>query len=424
MARSSPRLSGEISLAYAHGEDSSRFVRTVRESDMRRDPAVAHHNTVFRQLTKFIPWGTLDRSIERTGADKWATKLNTRAQLLVMILAQLAGVRSLRDLETLLGSNAARLYHAGLPRARRSTLADANKNRPVEVFTDVFLAMVDALDRRARKLIGEAVYLMDSSVIRLNELSQWARFSTDLLGVKMHIVYDAKAERPVFFSITPARTNDITAAWETPIEPGATYVFDLGYYHYKYWAALDEAGCRFVTRLKSNTRLRVIEERKVPEGTNILSDRIGFLPERQASNRHNPMDHAVREVRVMLDTGKEIRVVTNDLDAPASEIAELYKKRWAIELFFRWVKQMLKITHFFGTTENAVRIQITVALITYLLVQMAHAAQSAIGELTRFARLVGASLMHRRCLDRLCDTVPTPEPVVVKNGRQMTLLWT
>ena len=383
-----------------------------------------HHNTVFRQLTQFIPWGTLDRAIERAGADKWTSKLSTKAQLLAMIFAQLAGVRSLRDLETAMESNAARRYHAGLPRARRSTLADANKNRPVEVFTELFLAMVDALDRRSRKLIGEAVYLMDSSQIRLNELSEWARFSADLLGVKMHIVYDASAERPVFFSITPARTNDITAAWDTPIQPGATYVFDLGYYHYQYWAALDEAGCRFVTRLKCNTPLRVIEERAVPKGTNILSDRIGFLPERQANNRHNPMDHAVREVRVMLDTGKEIRVVTNDLDAPASDIADLYKKRWAIELFFRWVKQMLKIAHFFGTSDNAVRIQITVALITYLLIRMAHAAQSAIGELTRFVRLVGSSLMHRRRLDRLCDPVPRPEATVVRNGKQMTLLWT
>lgn len=391
---------------------------------MRRDPAVAHHNTVFRQLTKFIPWGALDRSIERTGADKWTSKLSTRAQLLAMIFGQLAGVRSLRDLETMMESNAARRYHAGLPRARRSTLADANKNRPVEVFTELFLAMVDALDRRTRKLVAETVYLMDSSQIRLNELSEWARFSTDLLGVKMHIVYDAGAERPVFFSITPARTNDIKAAWEAPIDPGATYVFDLGYYHYRYWAALDEAGCRFVTRLKSNTPLRVVEERTVPKGTNILSDRIGFLPQRQANNRHNPMDHAVREVRVMLDTGKEIRVVTNDLEAPASEIAALYKKRWAIELFFRWVKQMLRITHFFGTSDNAVRIQITVALITYLLIRMAHAAQSAISELTRFARLVGSSLMHRRELDQLCDPVPKVAATSVRNDRQMTLLWT
>lgn len=382
-----------------------------------------HHNTVFREITKFIPWRTLDGLTTEHRADKGVSQLDTKGHLLAMIFAQLIGARGLRDVVALLESHAARRYHSGLPRVRRSTLADANKKRPTEVFSGLFAAMVASLDRKLRRRVGESVYLIDSTVIKLNELSEWSRFSMHLLGVKTHVVYDAKAERPTFFSITPARTNDITAAWEMPIEAGATYVFDLGYYHYKYWAALDEAGCRFVTRLKSNTPLRVIKERKVPKGSNILSDRIGFLPERQASNRRNPMSHAVREIRVLLETGKEIRVVTNDLDAPASEIADLYKQRWAIELFFRWVKQTLKIAHFFGTSENAIRIQITVALITYLLIKMAHAGQSAITELTRFARVVCANVMHRRPLDRLGEPRPDTEPAPVRKHRQMTLLW-
>ena len=382
-----------------------------------------HHNTVFRQVTQYIPWGTLDALISETGADKGVSQLDTKSQLLAMIFAQLAGAKGLRDIEALLESHATRRYHAGLPRGRRSTLSDANGKRPVEVFNGLFSAMVASLDRKLRKQVGESVYLIDSTLIKLNELSEWSRFSAHLLGVKAHIVYDAKAERPTFFAITPARASDIKAAWEMPIDPGATYVFDLGYYHYKYWAVLDEAGCRFVTRLKSNTPLRIVTERKVPKGSNILSDRIGFLPERQAGNRHNPMDKAVREIRVMLETGKEIRVVTNDLDAPASEIADLYKRRWAIELFFRWVKQMLKIGHFFGTSENAVRIQIAVALITYLLIKMAHAAQTAIVELTRFVRLVSANLMHRRPLRRLRETTPDLPVNPVRNDGQMTLLW-
>jgi hypothetical protein len=390
---------------------------------MRRSPAVPHHNTVFRQVTQFLPWGTLDDLISETSADKGVTQLDTKSQLLTMIFAQLGGAKSLRDIEALLESHATRRYHAGLPRGRRSTLADANKKRPVEVFNGLFSAMVASLDRKLRKVVGESVYLIDSTVIKLNELSQWARFSADLLGVKAHIIFDETAERPTFFAVTPARASDIKAAWEMPIDPGATYVFDLGYYHYKYWAVLNEAGCRFVTRLKSNTPLMVVKQLKVAKGTNILSDRIGFLPERLAGNRHNPMEQAVREIRVMLETGKEIRVVTNDLDAPASEIADLYKRRWTIELFFRWVKQMLKIGHFFGTSENAVRIQIAVALITYLLIKMAHAGQTAITELTRFVRLVSANLMHRRPLDRLREPTPDTEITYVRNDGQMTLLW-
>jgi hypothetical protein len=148
-----------------------------------------------------------------------------------------------------------------------------------------------------------------------------------------------------------------------PLAAGATYLFDLGHYDYAWWAKLGDEGCRIVTRCKRNTPLEVIEElpvavASVAEPGAILSDRIGFLPYRQGAGRRNPVRHAVREVQVKTDTGKVLRILSNDLDAPAQEIAELYKRRWAIELFFRWVKQTLKITHFRGTTENAVTIQV------------------------------------------------------------------
>jgi putative transposase len=157
---------------------------------MRRSPAVPHQNTVFRQVTKFIPWGTLDRLVVETGADKGVTQLYTKGQLLTMIFAQLAGARGLRDIEALLESHAARRRHAGLPRGRRSTLADANRKRPAGVFRGLFSAMVASLDRRLRRQIGESVYLIDSTLIKLNELSEWSRVSAHMLGVKAHILYD------------------------------------------------------------------------------------------------------------------------------------------------------------------------------------------------------------------------------------------
>jgi hypothetical protein len=379
---------------------------------------------VFRQLAKFIPWGALDELIEQTHADARVRRLSTKDQLLALLFAQLSGAKSLRDIESLLESHAARRYHAGLSPVHRSTLADANARRPAEVFSGLFVMMVAALDRKLKRQVGEAVHLIDSTTIRLNELSTWSRFSADLSGVKAHVIYDANAERPAYFTVTPARVNDITAAQAMPIEPGATYVFDLGYYHFAWWAKLDEAGCRFVTRLKKNTPLRDIKVSPVPANSAILSDRIGFLPERLASNRHNPMHHAVREIRVRLDTGKELRIVSNDLDAPAGEIADLYKRRWAIELFFRWVKQTLKIGHFLGTSENAVRIQIAVALIACLLIRLAHAGQTAVSELTRFARLLSANIMHRRPLERMRNRDQPHEPAHPHNSRQMVLLWT
>lgn len=392
---------------------------------MRRSHTVPHQNTVFRQVANAIPWGALDGLIAKHTADRRVRRLSTREQLLAMVFAQLSGARSYRDLEAQLDSHAARRYHSGLPRVHRSTLSDANANRPAEVFTELFAAMVGCLDRSLRREIDDSVHLIDSTSIRLNRRSAgWSRFSADVCGVKAHVVYDPEAGRPVYLAVTPARVNDITAAKEMPIQPGADYVFDLGYYDFAWWAKLDAAGCRIVTRLKSNTPLRKCERRPVARGGNILSDRIGRLPERLAQSRKNPMHEQVREIRVRISTGKVLRILSNDLEAPASEIAELYKRRWQIELFFKWIKQTLKIRHFFGTSENAVRIQIAVALISFLLLKLAHAKQKAVESLTTFARLVSANLMHRKPLDRLCRTGPEPDPVPINDTRQATFAWT
>ena len=174
-----------------------------------------------------------------------------------------------------------------------------------------------------------------------------------------------------------------------------------------------------MTRFKSNTPLKVVKNLPVPKGGLILSDRIGYLPARQAKSRRNPMQDPVREVRVKTETGKVLRILSNDLDATVAEIAGLYKRRWAIELFFRWVKQTLKITRFLGTSENAVRIQITIALIAFLLLRLAQATQVAITSPLAFARLVRANLMHRRRLDRLLEI----EPPCHFNTDQIELQW-
>ena len=187
-------------------------------------------------------------------------------------------------------------------------------------------------------------------------------------------------------------------------------MFDLGYYDYLWWSMLDEAGCRIVTRLKANTPFEVVENRPVPAGTSIQSDRTGYLPRRQAAARRNPMSGLVREVQVRIETGKVLRIFTNDLTASAQEIADLYKRRWAIELFFRWVKQTLKISHFLGTSETAIRIQITIALIAFLLLRLAHdATKIAVSPLT-FARLIRTNLMHRRAIAELLQPTPQPRP--------------
>jgi len=387
---------------------------------------VPHQNTVFRQLANRLPWGVVDRLVAQHHADAGVRRLRTSDMLLTLLYAQVSEARSLRDIEAMLESQAARHYHSGLRQVRRSTLADAAATRPAAVFTGLLAALIARATRKLRQGVGECVRLIDSTTVPLPSLSaEWSRFSAKLCGAKAHVVYDPDADCPLYLGFTPARVNDITAAKEMPIDRDATYVFDLGYYDFGWWAKLDDAGCRVVTRLKVNTKLQVIETLAVPkDADHIVSDRIGFLPERMAKSRRNPMQTAIREIKVTIETGAELRIMTNDLDAPASEIAALYKRRWAIELFFRWIKQTLKMRHFYGISENAVRIQIAVALIAFVLIRLAHVAQTAIQSLTQFARLIRANVMHRRPLDRLRRQTPVPDDGPVHNNAQGALLWT
>jgi transposase len=377
-----------------------------------------HQNCVFHLLSKHIPFRSFARLVDKHGTDRRVRRLSTKSQLMALLYGQLAGASSLREIETALESHRARLYHLGSRRVSRSTLADANAKRSAMVFCELFAEMVGQARRGLRRKLGEAVRLIDATGLKLSTLSaDWARYATGVCGAKLHVVYDPDAGCPVYFAVTAAKVNDITAAKRMPIEAGATYVFDLAYYDYGWWAKLDAAGCRIVTRLKRNTKLTLIAERSVEEGSSVLSDRIGHLPQRLATSRNNPMQNKVREVRVKTATGKELSILTNDLQSPAAVIAELYKQRWEIELFFRWIKQTLKIKHLLGTSENAVRTQVAVALITFLILRLAQAAQKQIESPLAFARLVRANLMHKRPIDRLIE----PPPPMIRDPRQLSL---
>lgn len=379
-----------------------------------------HKNSVFHDMLKQVPWDAFDRLVEQRRADFRVRQLTTKSQFVALLYGQLSGAASLREIEAGLSSHAARLYHLGATSARRSTLSDANALRPATVFAELFVVMMKRAHRGLRRALAETTYLIDSTGLRLTGHSaDWARFSATVCGAKLHVIYDADADRPIYAALTPARVNDISAAHDMPIEPGATYVFDLGYYDYAWWARLDAAQCRIVTRFKSNTPLAVVKELPVPKDGAIRSDRIGHLPARQAKSRNNPFQDPVREVRVETDAGKVLRILSNDLDASAQEIADLYKRRWQIELFFRWIKQTLKITRFLGTSENAVRIQIAVALIAFLLLRLAQAAQKCVRSPLAFARLVRVNLMHRRRIDRLLQ----PEPASQLDPAQLALQW-
>jgi len=370
-----------------------------------------HQNTVFHGLLKLVPRGDFERLVKKHGMDVRTRELPTWTQFVALLFAQLAGTVSLRDLVTSLQSHLAMLYHLGAKPVARSSLSDANRDRSHVFFDELFAMLLARLPTQLPRRMRQAVRLIDSTSIRLNGLSSaWARFSKDVFGAKLHVVYDAQAGRPVYFVVSKANVNDITPAKTIQIEAGASHIFDLGYYDFGWWAMLDAQGCRIVTRFKKNTRLAVVAENKVTKGNAILSDRIGHLPERLTYSRKSPFRDPVREIRVRIEGGRILRLLTNDLDAPAQEIADLYKSRWEIELFFRWIKQALKIKRFLGTSENAVRIQIAVALIAFLVLHAAHTIYGLVDGLLAFARLIRANLTHRRPINTLCQPPDDPEP--------------
>lgn len=385
-----------------------------------------HHNILIHDLLKAVPWGTFDRIVEKHGADKHVRRLSTKSQFVALLHAQLSGASSLREIEATLASHDTRLYHLGVKAPKRSTLAEANAGRPAAVFVDLFNVLLARAHPGLRRTAKEAVRLIDSTSISLNALSNdWASYEAHNAGVKLHVVFDPNAATPVHFAMTPQRTNDISAAKVLPIESGATYVFDLGYYDFAWWAKLDKKGCTFVTRLKTHSKPSLIAERSLPDDVvargRVIKDRTVRFTGRLKGTRTHPLGRKLlREVHVVIETGKTLRLITNDLTSPAEVIAGLYKTRWDIELFFRWVKQTLKIKRFLGTSENAVRIQLAVAMIAFLLLRVAHKSQTGVASLLTFARLVRANLMLPRQI--ACLAKPEPPPPIPPTN-QLALVW-
>ena len=358
--------------------------------------------TILGQLLKAVPRRVFAAAVE--GRRKWG--LSEWAHLATLVCAQLAGARSMRELLRLLALHRPTLAPLGVGVVRRSTLSDANARRPTAPFEAVAAALCGTVGRLAPGLGREALRLIDATRIHAGKaVRHWAVDG----AIKLHVVFDPTAGRTTCFAVTAARVNDVTAARRFPIEPGARYVFDKGYYCFAFWASLAAAGCQFVTRLKANTPVRVTRTRRVPKAApHILNDQIGHLPQRLAASRKNPFDQPVRVVTVQISTGRVLTLVSNDLTSPAAEIAALYKSRWEVELFFKWVKQNLRLHHFIGASRNAVTLQVIAALIAHLLVRLAQLqGQSELATQAIF-RLASHTLLQRRPLEDLLKPPPQP----------------
>ena len=331
--------------------------------------------TTFRELLKGLPRAKFDQLVKKRNADKYCKKFGHWEHLIAMLYGQLSEAPGLRPLETGFNSHVSHHYHLGAKAIKRTTLADANARRTDAVFGDVANWLMGQVSSGLRKEGKQLMYLLDSTSLTLKgrEFERWTaeHRTRNTQGIKVHVLFDAASQAPDWYSFSAANVNDVQKAWDVPLTQGALYVFDKGYCDYRLWHAIAQAGAFFVTRFKRNAGLTVIEQRAIPDDAVgvVLQDEIVQLKHKRPGGRDNPYVTSLRRITITRpDKDTPLVLATNDMTSGALEIAQRYKERWAIELFFKWIKQHLKIKKFFGRSENAVRIQVLTALISYLLV--------------------------------------------------------
>lgn len=325
---------------------------------------------VFSQLVSFLDRSKFNRIVTKYDGDKYVKYFTCWNQLLALMFGQLSNRESLRDLIIALEAHQGKTYHLGLGKnVTRSNLSKANQNRDYRIFESFAYYMVEQAQKKLKTSIfnlGGNVYAFDSTTIDLClAVFWWAKFRKKKGGIKIHTLYDIETQIPAFFHITTASVHDSKAMSEIPYETGAYYIFDRGYNCFKSLFKIETLESYFVVRVKSNLQFKAINwKRRLPR--NILSDAIGELTIYKSSKDY---PSHIRKVCFWDEEQKrKFTFLTNAMDLSPLQIAELYKNRWQIELFFKWLKQHLKIKKFWGNTENAVRIQIYSAIIAYCLV--------------------------------------------------------
>jgi len=331
--------------------------------------------TLFAQLMEFVPWSSFARIVARYSGDARVSALLSTEHFRIMAYAQLTWRESLRDIEVTLAAHATKLYGMGLRQAvRRSTLADANERRDWRIWADLAAVLI----RRANKLyadeplgldvnIAGKVYALDSSTIDLClNLFDWAPYRTNEAAIKLHTLLDLRGAIPSFIHISDAKMGDVNVLDILPVQAGAFYIMDRGYVDFTRLYAMHQTGAFFVTRTKSNFDARRVYSAKVEKATGVVCDQTMALNGRKSAR--NYPEH-LRRVRFKdRETGKTLIFLTNNTTLPAHVIAQLYKNRWQVELFFKWIKQHLRIKKFLGTSENAVKTQVWCAIATYVLI--------------------------------------------------------
>ena len=372
---------------------------------------MSHHNTVFSQLLKLVPRHEFETLAKEHHEGRKLRKMTRWTQFVAMSMAQLTGRVSLRDIVDSLSAQASKLYHLGIGTVSRSSLARVNENQPCELYEALFgklLARCQTLAPRHGFRFRNKLYSLDSTTVDLClELFPWARFRATKGAVKLHVGLDHSGHLPAFVQVTDGRTHDMTVARALQFPASSIIVSDRAYTDYGWLKSLNDKGIFLVTRQKRNARYQVDARHAVPERSGITSDQTIHLTGKRAAE---VCPIPLRRVGYRdPGTGKHYVFLTNNFELAATTIAGIYKARWDIELFFKWIKQHLKVKTFVGTSRNAVLTQLWIAVCMYLLLAFIKFCSKVQPSLGKIARLLQLNLFERRGLKDLLEGRP-PDP--------------
>lgn len=361
---------------------------------------MAYNTTIFGQMTELISRLEFQSIVNKHKSDFRARTLKTWDQFIFMLFAQLSGRSSLR--ETINGTNSVqqKLYHLGTKTLKRSTLSDANNKRSYRVYEELFHTLLERAQTIAPKYkikLSRQLLYLDASTIDLSlKLFPWARFRKTKSAVRLHTLLAADGLLPQFLTITDGKTHEATVAQNMQIPCGSYVAIDRGYHDFELYKFFKDNDIRFVTRTKSNAKYKVLQEQNTSEIENVLRDEKVYFTG-YASNKKYP--HPLRLIHYYdEERKKQLTFLTNDFENDAQTIAAIYKSRWEIEIFFRTIKQNLKIKRFFGTSSNAVFTQIWIAMIAYLLVSLHKFINKSKMTVQKIIRLIQVNLFERKPL--------------------------
>jgi hypothetical protein len=362
--------------------------------------------TVFSQVFAGAPWTEFRQCVARYDGDTRLRTLSCREQFLAMAFGQLTFRETLRELVTCLNSQPQALYHMGFRgNVRRSTLSDANRCRDWRIFADFAMKLIaDAQQLYAGEQLfedlGQAICALDSTVIELSlGLFPWAQFRRQTSAVKMHVCLDLATHIPAFIHVTKGLVSDLEFLDHLPVQPGTIYVMDRGFTDFRRLHRLSRQGAFFILRGKKRLAFRRRYSRRVDRTTGLLCDHLGVLINR------DPRSKYPEQIRRIVSRDPETRtrlvLLTNHFELPAALVPQIYRHRWDIELFFRWIKQNLRIKGFYGTTHNAVRIQIWIAVAVYVMIAILKKLLHVEMELYRILQILSVNPFEKTPIRQL-----------------------